>query len=215
MKMILLLGAPGVGKGTQVRKLAHKCALAHLSTGDILREAVRAGSELGKKVGAIMKAGKLVPDELVVELVRERVSGEKQGRDFVLDGFPRTLVQARYLSKIAPNVSLLVVILEVHESQLLKRLTGRRSCVNCGKIYNICFSPPQQEGRCDACGSKLVQREDDREEAVKERLRVYCQETEPLVGFYKAQGNYFTVDGNRDAEAVFQDLCRVFEESVA
>ncbi len=213
MKMVLLLGAPGVGKGTQARELAQKCSLTHLSTGDILREAVRAGTELGKKVGTIMKAGRLVPDELVAELVRERVSGEKQGRDFVLDGFPRTLAQARFLSEIAPNVSFLVVILKVRESQLLKRLTGRRSCVKCGKIYNICFSPPQQEGCCDVCGSELVQREDDREEAAKERLRVYRQETESLIDFYKAQSNYFTVDGNRDAEAVFQDLCGVFEES--
>ena len=213
--MIVLLGEPGAGKGTQAKALAEKYVLAHISTGDIFREAVKSKTELGQKVGAIMEAGELVPDELVAELVRERMNGEKQGRGFVLDGFPRTLAQARYLSQIAPDESFLVIKLEAHESQLRKRLTGRRSCINCGKIYNIYFSPPQQEGRCGVCGSELVQRRDDREEVVSERLRVYRQQTEPLVGFYKAQGNYVTVGGDRDAKAVFQDLCRIFEESAA
>lgn len=212
MKMIVLFGAPGAGKGTQAEMLAQKSGLAHVSTGDILREAVQAGTPLGTKVRKIMEAGDLVPDELVSEVVRDRVDREEQGAGLILDGFPRTLAQAEYLSGMVSDASLLSINIRVNEEQLVKRLTGRRSCLDCGKIYNICLFPPEQEGRCDVCGGELLQRKDDREEVARERLRVYRQQTEPLIGFYQTKGNYFKVDGNRDPETVFEDLCLTLRE---
>lgn len=213
MKMIVLLGAPGAGKGTQAERLAGECALSHLSTGDILREAVQSGSPLGAKVGKIMEAGDLVPDELVGEVVRDRVAREERGPGLILDGFPRTVAQANYLTRILPDAPVLAVNIRVDEEHLLKRLTGRRSCVNCGKIYNVHLSPPEQEGSCDVCGAELVRRKDDREEIVRERLSVYRRESEPLIDYYQAKGNCFTVDGGRNVDTVFEDLRGILRES--
>lgn len=214
-KGIVLLGAPGVGKGTQAKMLAEKFALSHISTGDILRDAVRAGTELGKNVRQVMEAGELVSDELVSEVVRERVLRDDRNRGFIFDGYPRTVAQAEYLEKIMSDTPIHAINLHVDEEQLLKRLTGRRSCSGCGRIYNVYFSPPEKEGICAVCGSELVQRKDDREEVVQERLRVYRQQTEPVIAFYKARSNYSAVDGNRDVKAVFGDLCKIVSSSSA
>lgn len=211
---MILLGAPGAGKGTQAERLAEEFGFHHLSTGDILRQAVREGTDLGQKAGKIMEAGELVPDHLISQVVEDRIRRQAKVPGFILDGFPRTVAQARYLAGITRNQSVLAVNIEVDEEQLLKRLSGRRSCVTCGKIYNVYFSPSQRDGVCDACGSELIQRKDDREEVVKERLRVYQQQTAPVIEFYRGGGNYATVAGDRSVEEVFQELSEKLHDSL-
>ncbi len=204
--VIVLLGAPGAGKGTQARKLAERFNLVHLSTGDVLREAVKEGSALGRQVQEVMEAGELVPDQLVSEIVRERVSGDGLQRGVVLDGYPRTLSQAEFLEEVTSGRERAVINIRVDSDELLRRVSGRRDCSGCGTIYNVYSSPPPKEGVCNLCGSDLVQRKDDRGEVVTERLRVYREETEPVIGFYSTRENYFEADGNQDPEAVFEEI---------
>ena len=204
--VIVLLGAPGAGKGTQARKLVEKFDLVHLSTGDVLREAVKEGSALGRQVQGIMEAGELVPDQVVSEIVRERVSGDGLRRGVVLDGYPRTLRQAEFLEKVTPGRELAVINIRVDSDELLRRLSGRRDCSGCGTIYNVHFSPPLKEGVCNLCGSDLIQRKDDRGEVATERLRVYREETESVIGFYSTRENYFEANGDQDPEAVFEEI---------
>lgn len=210
MTVIVLLGAPGAGKGTQAQKLAERFDLSHVSTGDILREAVREGTSVGKRVRAIMEAGELVPDQLVSEVIRQRLTGEaqRQVNGLILDGYPRTVAQAQCLAATCERARVTAVNLEVEQGQLLKRLCGRRSCPNCGRIYNVYLSPPQEEGLCDHCGTELIQRQDDREQVVSQRLKVYREQTAPVIDFYRAQGIYLAVDGSRDVDAVFEDLTK-------
>lgn len=207
--VVVLLGPPGAGKGTQAKMLADHFSFVHISTGDILREAVRAGTELGQKVRQVMEAGRLVPDELMSEVAEQKLESEK--RNILLDGYPRTLMQADHLDRITRNSGVDAVNIQLGEEEIVKRLSGRRSCVKCGKIYNVYFSPPDREGICSVCGSELVQRKDDREEVVRERLRVYREQTEPVIEFYQSKGRYTAVDGSKEVEAVFQDLTKVLK----
>lgn len=206
-EIIVLLGPPGAGKGTQAEKLAQKFGLLHLSTGGVLRDAVKKGTELGKQVQAIMESGELVPDTLVSKIVDEWIRLRRGNKGLILDGFPRNLVQAGFLKELEKDFPVSVINIQVDESEIVKRLAGRRSCPQCGKIYNVYTLPPEQEGVCDRCGACLVQREDDREEVVQERLRVYRTETEPLIDFYSDKSNYYDVDGNQDPRTVFRQIC--------
>ena len=213
--IIVLLGAPGAGKGTQARKLVDKLNLAHLSTGDVLREAVKEGSELGKQVKEIMEAGELVPDQLVSEIVYEKISGDKVQQGVVLDGYPRTLNQAEFLEEVTSGKERVVVNIRVDSEKLLQRLSGRRDCPNCGTIFNVHFSPPLKEDSCDLCGERLVQRKDDRNEVAAERLRVYREETEPVIEFYSTRESYFEADGNQDVMDVFEEIIEGLRSDLA
>ncbi|HLV01505.1 MAG TPA: adenylate kinase [Acidobacteriota bacterium] len=205
-KVIILLGPPGAGKGTQAKKLSKEFDLIHISTGDILRKEVREGTELGDKVREIMNAGELVPDELVGEIVRTCLQKHSTAPGFILDGYPRNVNQAEFLMSIADGWPVYAVGIEVEEDVLIKRLAGRRYCPRCGKIYNVYFSPPSTEGICDVCGSELVQRRDDRQEVISERLRVYHEQTRPVIEFFSSQGRYIEIDGSRSVVQVAQAL---------
>lgn len=204
--IIVLLGAPGAGKGTQAKRLAKKFSLTHLSTGDALRKAVSKGIGVGKHVGEIMEAGELVPDHLVAKIVHESMDALEGSRCFLLDGFPRNLSQAKFLEEMKVNASLLVINLRADEDVVTRRLSGRRYCADCGKIHNVHYSPPKKEAACDVCEGKLIQRKDDREEVIQDRLRVYREETEPLIDYYSKKDNFFEVDGNRDPQTVFEEI---------
>lgn len=205
-KLIILLGPPGAGKGTQAKKISREFDLVHISTGDILRNEVRDGTELGSKVKEIMNAGDLVPDELVGEIVRSCIEKHSSAAGFILDGYPRNVTQAEFLMCIADGWPVYAVCIRVEEETLVKRLTGRRYCPGCGKIYNVYFSPPSTEGICDACGTELVQRRDDREEVIAERLRVYHEQTRPVIDYFSSLGRYFEIDGSKSVPHVAQAL---------
>jgi len=187
---IVMLGAPGAGKGTQAKRIAEAHGLPHISTGDIFR-ALRADSPLGAKVKQFMEAGRLVPDELTCEIVADRIRQDDCAQGYILDGFPRSVPQAtefqRLLTSRGERLDVAVDI-EVKDEEIVERLTARRSCGQCGAIYNIKFSPPKKNGQCDQCGAALVQRQDDREETIRERLRVYHETTEPIIAYYQQQG---------------------------
>jgi len=195
---IVLLGAPGTGKGTQGARLRERYGVAHVATGDLLREAVEQGTELGREAKRYMDAGQLVPDELVLGLVRERLDREGRDAGFLLDGFPRTVAQAEALERLLEERATPldhVVLLDVSEEEIVERLSGRRVCSGCGRLYHVRFSPPAEEGVCDECGAELVVREDDREETVRKRLEVYRRKTQPLLDFYERRGLLRRVDG--------------------
>ncbi len=198
---IALLGPPGSGKGTQAKKLSSKFDLEHISTGDILRDEVAKETELGEKAKEYMKSGELVPDDLVISMIEERISN-KEG--YVLDGFPRTIEQAEKLEEISDLH--VVTYLDVGEEELLNRLANRRSCKDCGTTFHLEYGPPQEEGVCDECGGELHQREDDSEEVVRERLEVYEQETKPLIEYYQEKGKLIKVDGEQRIDKVFISL---------
>ncbi|RMF24315.1 MAG: adenylate kinase [Deltaproteobacteria bacterium] len=203
---VVLLGAPGTGKGTQGARLREAHAIPHVSTGDLLREAVEQGTELGRKAKSYMDEGKLVPDDLVLGLVRERLDRADCRGGFLLDGFPRTVAQAEALEKLlAERGEHLdhVVSLAVAEDEIVARLSGRRVCPDCGRLYHIRFSPPARDGHCDDCGASLVVRDDDREETIRKRLEVYARETAPLLDFYAGRGLLVEVDGNEEPDEVW------------
>jgi len=208
---LVLLGVPGSGKGTQAEKICACAKVAHISTGDLLRDAVTQGTELCLKAKQYMDAGDLVPDELVVNLVNENLGASKVDA-FLLDGFPRTENQAKLLDeflqkKDAPLNS--VVFLEVGEELVIKRLTARRSCGDCGKIYHLIFSPPKQEGVCDACGkTNMIHRSDDREEAIVKRLEAFQEQTAPLVAYYKAQEKLVSIPAEGSVDEVFVQVAK-------
>jgi adenylate kinase len=212
---LILLGAPGAGKGTQGALLAKKHGLKRIVTGDILRKAVRNDTELGRQARQYMDAGELVPDALILEMLREVLADAGSG--FIMDGFPRTLDQARSLDHTLEDMGLeldAVLVLEAPDDVLVKRISGRRSCPECGAIYNIYMDPPSQPGTCDRCGAKLVQRADDSEETVLNRLRVYRRETRPLIEYYREAGvSVQVLDGHRPVDevqdAIDQTLARV------
>ncbi|NOZ12740.1 MAG: adenylate kinase [Acidobacteria bacterium] len=208
-RKVVFLGAPGSGKGTQAKKLSVKFGLPHISTGDILRNAVKTGTELGLKAKAIMDRGDLVPDDIMLGIVRERLAESDCADGFLLDGFPRTIAQAEGFDRF-DSVNCAIQI-DVPDSALLKRLVLRRTCSSCGAMYHLEYQPPKVEGICDKCGSALVQREDDREDVVKSRLRVYVEKTEPLVGYYREKGVLHNVDGDRNIEVVFSEIVRIVE----
>ena len=197
---IVLLGAPGAGKGTQAKAIVERYPIPQISTGDLLRDNVGRGTDLGKTAKAIMERGELVPDDLVCQMVAERLTRPDCARGFILDGFPRTVAQAEWLGGHLPSLkqgALRVVNIAVSIDQLMKRLTGRRSCSQCGRIYNVHFSPPRSEGVCDADGAAVVTRADDREEVIRERIKTYERQTMPLIEFYRKAGQLREVDGNQ------------------
>jgi len=204
--IFVLLGAPGAGKGTQAEKLAREFHLNLLGTGDLLREKAREETQLGSQVGQIIERGELVPDQLVADVVRERMGSSGGAGGFLLDGFPRNLAQADLLEQMVGNTPIGVINFRVDEEVLVKRLSGRRFCMECGKICNVYFSPPGKEDVCDACGAKLIHRPDDRPEVVRKRLEVYREKTEPLVAFYSNKEGFFEINGNLDPQAVFEEI---------
>ena len=200
-KRIVLLGPPGAGKGTQARLISDRTGLFHLSTGDILREEVAHGSKLGKKAKEYMDRGDLVPDKLIVEMISERIDGVS---GFILDGFPRTIAQAEALEGITDLD--IVVDISLSRKEVIDRLSARRVCGKCGKIYNLIFNPPLSDGLCDECGEALLQREDDRQDVIENRYDVYMQSTAPLIDFYAERSVLKQVDGNRSSDAILETI---------
>lgn len=206
---LILLGPPGAGKGTQSAMLVARFGIPQISTGDILRTAVREGTPMGLKAKSFMDAGALVPDEVVVGIVRERLQKPDCAKGFVLDGFPRTVSQADALRVTLGELQKrldAVVSLEVDEEALVVRLTGRRTCRNCAKGYHMQFDPPRATGVCDLCGGELYQRDDDREETIRKRLTVYREQTSPLIDYYRQGGVLVSLDGMRDIAAVQEEI---------
>jgi adenylate kinase len=203
---IVLLGAPGAGKGTQAKKLIEKYGMPQISTGDLLRAAVKEGTKLGVEAKGFMDRGELVPDTVVLGMVEERLGKDDCKAGFILDGFPRNTAQAMALDDMLKTLGMPVdaaLSVDVPFEDLMKRLTGRRTCRECGQMYNVYFSPSSKEGACDKCGAALFQRDDDREETIKKRLDVYSAQTAPLMDYYKAQGILKSVCGTGDIEAIF------------
>ncbi|MBU9735089.1 adenylate kinase [Diplocloster agilis] len=209
---IIMLGAPGAGKGTQAEKIAEKYQIPHISTGDIFRANIKNGTELGKKAKTYMDQGLLVPDELVVDLVVDRVQQDDCKKGYILDGFPRTIPQAEALdAALSANGEKIdyAVNVEVADENIINRMAGRRACLNCGATYHVVTIPPKEEGICDKCGSELVLREDDKPETVKKRLDVYHDQTQPLIEYYTEKKILVEVDGTRDMAVVFGDIVKV------
>ena len=201
MKLVLI-GCPGAGKGTQAKKLSKHFDIAHISTGDLLREQMKLGTELGKKVSEIMNAGGLVSDDIVSAMLAERIKADDCKKGYILDGYPRNVSQAEGLSAITGELDK-VICFNVDDEIIVDRMTGRRGCPKCGQMFHIKYNPPKQEGICDACGEALIQRKDDNEETVKNRLRVYHETTAPVIEFYKKKGILAEVDGVGDIEDIF------------
>ena len=215
-RAVIFLGPPGAGKGTQAKQLAAKYMVPHLSTGDMLRENVAKGTPLGAKAKPIMERGELVPDSLVLKMVRERIERPDCSHGFVFDGFPRTVAQAQYLGELLKQHGFrrpLVIHLRIDTALILKRITGRRMCKTGGEIYNLYDRPPKVEGRCDNDGGELVQRPDDREEIVAPRLNAYEKQTAPLVAYYKRLGLLHDVDAAKSVDEVRQQIDRAFHQA--
>lgn len=206
-RRIALLGPPGAGKGTQAKLLAEKTGLVHLSTGDILREEVVRDTALGQAAKGYMDRGDLVPDDLILDMIRERIT---RADGFILDGFPRTVVQAEALAEITSLDGAINVALSREE--VIHRLSSRRVCQDCGKIYNLLFNPPEMDMRCDACGSLLFQRNDDQPDVIENRYDVYTQETAPLIEYYSKQGLLYEVDGERPSSEVLSCILDLIAE---
>ena len=212
---IIMLGAPGAGKGTQAKRIAEKYTIPHISTGDIFRANIKEGTELGKKAKTYMDQGLLVPDELVVDLVVDRVQQSDCSNGYVLDGFPRTIPQAESLdaalAKLNDKVDYAINV-EVPDENIIKRMSGGRACVACGGTYHIEHIPPKVEGICDTCGKELVLRDDDKPETVKKRLDVYHEQTQPLIDYYNGKNILKEVDGTQDMSDVFNDIVKILGE---
>ncbi len=215
MLRAVLLGPPGAGKGTQAVRLVEKYEIPHISTGDIFRKNIKEGTELGKKAQEYMNAGALVPDELVVDLVKDRLQQDDCKNGFLLDGFPRTIFQAEKLDEFLSESNLkmdIVINLKVEKEALIKRLTGRRVCKDCGASYHIVNLPPKKEGVCDICGGELIQRKDDNIETVENRINVYEEQTAPLIGYYKEAGSLVDFDGEASLDEVFDAIVQAIGE---
>jgi adenylate kinase len=209
---VILLGPPGAGKGTQAQRLTQTLGIPQVSTGDILRAAVAAGTPLGREAKAYMDQGALVPDGVVIGIIRERLAAPDCARGYILDGFPRTAAQAEALGETlqALETPLTAVLsITVDPEELVRRLSGRRTCGNCGAAYHLETAPPRRAGLCDRCGGALLQREDDREETIRKRLAVYREQTAPLVAYYRGRGLLREVDGRGDIDDVFARVCRL------
>ena len=212
---IILLGPPGSGKGTQAQKMVERYHIPQISTGDILRGSVKEQAPLGVEAQRYMDQGKLVPDEVVVGIVRERLKESDCKGGFILDGFPRTVPQAEALDSTLGEMKRginHVVSIEVPNEELIKRLTGRRTCRSCGAMYHIIFDPPAKEGVCDKCGGELYQRDDDQEETIRARLQVYEEQTAPLIAYYRGKGLLRAIDGVGAIEEIFQNIVQAIEE---
>ncbi len=211
MKLIML-GAPGAGKGTQAKKISAKYGIPHISTGDIFRANIKGGTELGMKAKAFMDQGQLVPDEITIGMLLDRIKQDDCGNGYVLDGFPRTIPQAesltRALAELGDKIDYAVNV-DVPDENIINRMSGRRACLGCGQTYHVVYNAPKAEGVCDACGEGLVLRDDDKPETVKKRLDVYHEQTQPLIDYYKKAGVLAEVDGTQDLEMVFQDIVKI------
>lgn len=213
-KIVVMFGPPGAGKGTQAIALSQKYGIPQISTGDIFREAVRQGTALGKKAQTYMNRGVLVPDEVVIGIIEERIGQKDCEKGFVLDGFPRTIAQAEALDKLLEKRKTPishVINLKVDDDELVKRSAARRLCKSCNAVYNLRFNPPTTDGKCDACGGELVQRDDDKDEVVRSRLKVYTEKTMPLLDFYAKKKLLRDVDGSRDIEEVKASVDRIMK----
>lgn len=209
---IIMLGAPGAGKGTQAKQIAAKYQIPHISTGDIFRANIKNGTELGKKAKEYMDQGLLVPDELTCDLVMDRISQDDCANGFVLDGFPRTIPQAEALDAALAKIDAkmdFAIDVDVPDSNIVNRMSGRRACLNCGATYHIVAIPPKKEGICDTCGKELVLRDDDKPETVQKRLDVYHDQTQPLIDYYQKQGILKSVDGTMPMDDVFASIVEI------
>lgn len=212
---IIMLGAPGAGKGTQAKMIADKYGVPHVSTGDIFRANIKNGTELGMEAKKYMDQGLLVPDELTVKILLDRVSQPDCKNGYVLDGFPRTIPQAEVLDKALAELGESIdyaIDVDVPDENIVKRMSGRRACVSCGATYHVVHVPPKKEGICDRCGSELILRDDDKPETVKNRLNVYHKQTQPLIDFYTKKGVLKTVDGTVDMQDVFKAIVAILGE---
>ena len=209
---IIMLGAPGAGKGTQAKLIAEKYGIPHVSTGDIFRANLKEGTPLGLEAKKYMDKGALVPDELTVRILLDRVAKDDCANGYVLDGFPRTIPQAEVLeselSKLSDKIDFAIDV-NVPDENIVKRMSGRRACTKCGATYHIINIPPKKEGICDNCGSELILRDDDKAETVQKRLNVYHEQTQPLEDFYKEKGVLKVVDGTRDMQVIFDEICSI------
>ena len=212
---IIMLGAPGAGKGTQAKMIAEKCGIPHISTGDIFRANIKNGTELGAKAKEYMDKGLLVPDELVCDLVVDRIQQADCEKGYILDGFPRTIPQAEALEAALNAIEQKLdyaIDIDVPDENIINRMSGRRACVGCGATYHVVFNPTKVEGKCDACGSDTVLRDDDKPETVQKRLSVYHEQTQPLIDYYKNQGILKSVDGTKPMDDVFTDIVAILGE---
>lgn len=212
---VIMLGAPGAGKGTQAKQIAAKYGVPHISTGDILRANVKGETQLGKKAQVFMDQGLLVPDELVIDMLMDRIAQEDCKNGYVLDGFPRTIPQAKSLdealSKIGEKLDVAIDV-DVPDEDIVSRMSGRRACLSCGATYHVVFNPTKTEGICDVCGEKLILRDDDKPETVQKRLNVYHEQTKPLIDYYKTEGILKTVDGTVQMNQVFDAILQILGE---
>ena len=207
---LILLGAPGVGKGTQAQRLATERGIPQISTGEILRDAIKRGTPLGIQAKSFMEAGNLVPDDVVIGIIRDRLSRSDGADGFILDGFPRTVAQAQALDRMLLDSGAggidYVVNFEAPNQEIISRLSGRRTCPDCQAVYHVEHAPPQQEGRCDKCGAALVQRTDDKPDTIAARLKVYDQQTSPLVDYYRERGLLRKLDATAPIDSVYRNL---------
>jgi adenylate kinase len=211
---LIFLGPPGAGKGTQAKMIVDKYSIPQISTGDLMRAAISSGSSIGEKVKSYMASGALVPDDLVVDILLDRLAGDDCKDGFILDGFPRTVGQAESLEKalLKKNMPLSgVVAMMVPDDVLADRLTARRICSGCSTSYHLEYLRPKVDGKCDRCGGELYQRKDDSEEVIRNRLRVYHEQTSPLIDFYQKKKKLYTVDGNKKIEMIFQEICDIID----
>lgn len=209
---IVMLGAPGAGKGTQAKKIAGKYGIPHVSTGDIFRANIKNGTKLGMQAKAYMDAGNLVPDEITIGMLLDRIHQEDCEKGYVLDGFPRTIPQAESLTAALKERGESIdyaIDVDVPDENIIRRMSGRRACLSCGATYHIVYNAPKKEGVCDQCGEPLVLRDDDKPETVQNRLNVYHRQTQPLIDYYKREGVLAQVDGTQDMEQVFQDIVKI------
>lgn len=212
---IIMLGAPGAGKGTQAKKIAEKYHIPHISTGDIFRSNIKNGTELGRQAKTYMDQGLLVPDELTVNLVIDRVQQEDCKDGYVLDGFPRTIPQAEALTKALDSLGQKMdyaIDVDVPDENIVNRMSGRRACVSCGATYHVAYAAPKKEGICDVCGAELMLRDDDKPETVQKRLGVYHEQTQPLIDYYTKAGILKSVDGTKDLDDVFKAVTEILGE---
>ena len=212
---IIMLGAPGAGKGTQAKQIADKYSIPHISTGDIFRANIKNGTELGQKAKKYMDQGLLVPDELTLELIMDRFQNPDCANGYVLDGFPRTIPQAESLTEALDKLGQkmdFAIDVDVPDESIINRMSGRRACLSCGATYHIVYNPTKVEGICDRCGNPVVLRDDDKPETVQKRLKVYHEQTQPLIDYYKKQNILKSVDGTQPMEKVFADIVAILGE---